>query len=61
MYNIYPKYSDTYSKIWIIPFDYRMRCLKSCDGIVNSVDPDQNAPLGLKEQLIWAWSNCLNI
>ena len=34
---------------------------KDAEGIVNSVDPDQTAPLGNRSSLIWVWTICLDL
>ena len=50
-YRKFPKYSDTqkdccnHSKIWTMWLYYRVMSPNSTDGIANSVDPDQTAPL----------------
>ena len=47
-----PKISDTrknccnYPKSWTVCFYDRVMCPKDADGMANSVDPDQTAPLG---------------
>ena len=51
MYRKAPKYSDTwkiycnYPKIWLIWIFHRIMCLNDADGMANSVDRDQTAPL----------------
>ena len=50
-YSKTPKNSDTqknycnYPKIWLILIFHRVMCLNDADGMANSVDPDQTAPL----------------
>ena len=53
-----PKFSDTW-KIWSNPHKFeqkrlyhRVMCPKGADGMANSVDPDQTAPLGA----VWSGS-----
>ena len=58
MYRKFPKYSDTQklcckrSKIWSMWLYHRVMSPKDVDGIANSVDPDQTAPLGA----VWSGS-----
>ena len=53
-----PKYSDTrkncciYHKNWTMCLYHSVMSPKDADGIANSVDPDQIAPLGA----VWSWS-----
>ena len=53
IYRKFPKYSDTqkiccnHSKIWTMWLYYRVMSPNDADGMANSVDPDQTAPLGL--------------
>ena len=60
----FPKYSDTqniccnHSKIWIMWLYHRVMCPDDADGMANSVDPDQTAPLG---SLIWVCTVCPGI
>ena len=57
-YHKFPKYSDTqkigsnHSKIWTIWLYHRVMCPNDADGMANSVDPDQTAPLGA----VWSGS-----
>ena len=52
-YRKFPKYSDTqkiccnHSKIWTMWLYHRVMSPNDADGMANSVDPDQTAPLGL--------------
>ena len=58
MYRKFPKYSDTqniccnHSKIWTMWLYLKVMSLNNADGIANSVDPDQTAPLGA----VWSGS-----
>ena len=58
IYRKFPKYSDTpkigcnHSKIWIMWLYYRVTSPNDADGMTNSVDPDQTAPLGA----VWSGS-----
>ena len=51
-YRKFPKYSDTqnigcnHSKIWTMWLYHRVMSPNDADGMANSVDPDQTAPLG---------------
>ena len=51
VYRKFPKYSDTqticcnHSKIWTMWFYHRVMSPNDTDGMANSVDPDQTAPL----------------
>ena len=51
MYCKFPKYSDTqniccnHSKIWTMWLNHRLMSPNDADGMANSVDPDQTAPL----------------
>ena len=51
-YRKFPKYSDTpkncynHSKIVTMWLYHRVMSAKDADGMANSVDPDQTAPLG---------------
>ena len=51
-YRNFPKYSDTqticcnHSKIWTMWLYHRVMSPNGADGMANSVDPDQTAPLG---------------
>ena len=50
-YRKFPKYSDTQnicnqSKIWTVWLYRRVMSPNDADGMANSVDPDQTAPLG---------------
>ena len=53
-----PKFSDTqkiccnHSKIWIMWLCHRVMSLNDADGMANSEDPDQTAPLGA----VWSGS-----
>ena len=53
-----PKYSDTqniccnHSKIWTMWLYHRVMSPNDADGMANSVDPDQTAPLGA----VWSGS-----
>ena len=57
-YRKFPKYSDTqkiccdYSKIWTMWLYHRVNSPNDADGMANSVDPDQTAPLGA----VWSGS-----
>ena len=57
-YRKFPKYSDTqticcnHSKIWTKWLNHRVMSPKYADGMANSVDPDQTAPLGA----VWSGS-----
>ena len=57
-YRKFPKYSDTQkiccnlSKIWIMWHYYSVMSPNDVDGMANSVDPDQTAPLGA----VWSGS-----
>ena len=57
-YRKFPKYSDTqkicwnHSKIWTMWFYHRVMSPNDADGIPNTVDPDQTAPLGA----VWSGS-----
>ena len=57
-YRKFPKYSDTqkmccnHSKIWTMWLYHRVMSPNDADGIANSVDPDQTAPLGA----VWSGS-----
>ena len=52
MYRKFPKYSDTpkiccnHSKILTMWLYHRVMSPNDADGMANSVDPDQTAPLG---------------
>ena len=54
----FPKYSDTqkiccnHSKIWTLWLYHRVMSPNDADGMANSVDPDQTAPLGA----VWSGS-----
>ena len=57
MYRKFPKYSDTqnirnHSKIWTMWLYHRVMSPNDADGMANSVDPDQTAPLGA----VWSGS-----
>ena len=57
-YRKLPKYSDTqticcnHSKIWTMWLYHRVMSPNDADGMANSVDPDQTAPLGA----VWSGS-----
>ena len=57
-YRKFPKYSDTqkiccnHSKIWTMWLYHRVTSPNDADGMANSVDPDQTAPLGA----VWSGS-----
>ena len=57
-YRKFPKYSDTqkiccnHSKIWTMWLYHRVMSPNDADGMANSVDPDQTAPLGT----VWSGS-----
>ena len=57
-YRKFPKYSDTqkhccnHSKIWTKWLYHRVMSPNDADGMANSVDPDQTAPLGA----VWSGS-----
>ena len=57
-YRKFPKYSDTpkicwnHSKIWTVWLYHRAMSPNDADGMANSVDPDQTAPLGA----VWSGS-----
>ena len=57
-YRTFPKYSDTqkiccnHSKIWTMWLYHRAMSPNGADGMANSVDPDQTAPLGA----VWSGS-----
>ena len=57
-YRKFPKYSDTqniccnHSKIWSMWLYHRLMGPNDADGMANSVDPDQTAPLGA----VWSGS-----
>ena len=57
-YGKFPKYSDTkticcnHSKIWTMWLYHRVMSPNDADGMANSVDPDQTAPLGA----VWSGS-----
>ena len=57
-YRKFPKYSDNqkiycnHSKIWTMWLYHRVMSPKDVEGIANSVDPDQTAPLGA----VWSGS-----
>ena len=57
-YRTFPKYSDTqnicrsHSKIWTVWLYHSVRSPNDADGIANSVDPDQTAPVGA----VWSGS-----
>ena len=57
-YRKFPKYSDTqniccnHSKIWTMWLYHRVMGPNDADGMANSVDPDQTAPLGA----VWSGS-----
>ena len=57
-YRKFPKYSDTqniccnHSKIWTMWLYHRVMSPKDADGMANSVDPDQTAPVGA----VWSGS-----
>ena len=56
-----PKNLDTrkiccnYPKSWTVWFHDRVICSKDADGMANSVDPDQTAPL------VWVYTVCLDL
>ena len=58
LYRKFPKYSDTQSiccnhaKIWTMLLYHRLMSPNDADGMANSVDPDQTAPLGA----VWSGS-----
>ena len=58
VYRKFPKYSDTkriccnHSKIWTMWLYHRVMSQSDGDGMANSVDPDQTAPLGA----VWSGS-----
>ena len=58
IYRKFPKYSDTqkicfnHSKNWTIRLYHRVMSPYDADGMANSVDPDQTAPLGA----VWSGS-----
>ena len=58
VYRKFPKYSDTqknccnHSKIWTMWLYHRVMSPNDADGMANSVDPDQTAPLGA----VWSGS-----
>ena len=57
-YRKFPKYSDTqkiccnHSKIWTMWLYHRVMSPNDTDGMANSVDPDQTAPVGA----VWSGS-----
>ena len=56
-YRKFPKYSDTqiccnHSKIWTTWLYHVVMSPKDADGMANSADPDQTAPLGA----VWSGS-----
>ena len=57
-YRKFPKYSDTqtfccnHSKIWTMWLYHKVMSPNDADGMANSVDPDQTAPLGA----VWSGS-----
>ena len=57
-YHKFPKYSDTqkigcnHSKIWTKWLYHRVMSPNDADGMANSADPDQTAPLGA----VWSGS-----
>ena len=57
-YRKFPKYSDTqniccnHSKMWTMWLCYSVMSPNDADGMANSVDPDQTAPLGA----VWSGS-----
>ena len=57
-YRKFPKYLDTqticcnHSKIWTMRLYHRVMSPNDADGMANSVDPDQTAPLGA----VWSGS-----
>ena len=57
-YRKFPKYSDNqniccnHSKIWTMWLYHRVMSPKDADGMANSVDPDQTAPL----EAVWSGS-----
>ena len=57
-YRKFPKYSDTQkiccnqSKIWTMWLYHKVMSPNDADGMANSVDPDQTAPLGA----VWSGS-----
>ena len=57
-YRNFPKYSDTekiccnHSKIWTMWLYYSVMSPNDADGMANSVDPDQTAPVGA----VWSGS-----
>ena len=58
LYCKFPKYSDaqkicySHSKIWTMLLYHRVMNPNDVDGMANSVDPDQTAPLGA----VWSGS-----
>ena len=58
VYRKFPKYSDTqkiccnHSKFWIMWLYHRVMSPNDADGMANSVDPGQTAPLGA----VWSGS-----
>ena len=58
VYRKFPKYSDTpknccnHSKIWTMWVYHRVMSPKDADGMANSADPDQTAPVGA----VWSGS-----
>ena len=61
MYRNDPKFSDTqniccnHSKVWTMWLYHRVMSPNDADGMANSVDPDQTAPLGA----VWSGLHCL--
>ena len=63
-----PKFSDTqkmccnHSKVWIMWLYHRVMSPNNADGMANTVDPDQTAPLGAvcssRSSLIWVCTVC---
>ena len=57
-YRKFPKYSDTqkiccnHSKVWTMWLYHRLMSPNDAEGMANSVDPDQTAPLGA----VWSGS-----
>ena len=61
IYRKVPKYSDTkkiwynHSKIWTMWLYHTVMSPNNADGMANSVDPDQTAPLGA-DRAVWSGS-----
>ena len=61
-YRKFPKYLDTqkiccnHSKIWTMWLYHTVMSPNDADGMANSVDPDQTAPLGKQCRAVWSGS-----